>query len=46
MSLPQRLLTLRRPRRMVASSMMSSCSRVAVWMNSTIEASRIARSPR
>ena len=46
MSLPQRLFTLRRPRRVVASSMMSSCSSEAVWMNSTVEASVIARSPR
>ena len=46
MSFPQRLFTLRRPRRTVASSMMSSCSSVAVWMNSTTEASRMARSPR
>jgi hypothetical protein len=45
-SLPQRLLTLRRPRRTVAWSMMSSCSSVAVWMNSTTEASSTARSPR
>ncbi len=46
MSLPQRLFTLARPRRVVASSMMSSWSRLAVWMNSTVEASVIARSPR
>ncbi len=46
MSFPQRLFTLGRPRRVVASSMMSSCSRLAVWMNSTVEASVTARSPR
>jgi len=46
MSLPHRLFTLRRPRRTVAWSMMSSWRRVAVWMNSTTEASTIARSPR
>ena len=46
MSLPQRLFTLRRPRRTVAWSMMSSWSSVAVWMNSTTDASTIARSPR
>ncbi len=46
MSFPQRLFTLRLPRRTVASSMMSSWRRVAVWMNSTTEARVMARSPR
>ena len=45
MSLPHRECTAGRPRRRSASSMMSSCTSVAVWMNSTTAAYRTARSP-
>ena len=38
MSVPQRECTATRPRRMPGSSMMSSCTSVAVWMNSTTDA--------
>ena len=52
MSLPHRECTARRPRRRSESSMMSSWTSVAVWMNSTTAAYRIdaialvARQPR
>ena len=45
MSLPHRECTARRPRRSSESSMMSSWTSVAVWMNSTTAAYRTARSP-
>src|SRR5215467_10566032 len=40
--LPQRTLAAGRPRRVLASSMMSSCTSVAVWMISTTAPSRTA----
>ena len=46
MWLPHRVCTASRPRRSSDSSMMSSWTSVAVWMNSITEAYSTARSPR
>ena len=45
-ALPQTALAVLRPRRRSDSSTTSSCSRVAVWMNSTTAASWCASGPR
>jgi hypothetical protein len=45
MSLPHREWTASRRAAVSAPSMMSSCTSVAVWMNSTTDAFSTARSP-